>query len=127
MAIDRDIATFDLECIAYKVCRDEGWTLEQVDRVEIQYRAFLQAIRDGGPGFSAAPTGPIDTFWHHHILDTQKYFQDCERMFGRYIHHFPYSGIFDGEDEAKQSERRRATTARLRNILGETQTSESTP
>ncbi len=115
--MDRDIAQLDLEPVAYKVCRDEGYTLEQVDAAVLAYRAFLQIIRDAEPGFSAAPTRAIDTVWHHHILDTQKYHQDCDALFGRYVHHFPYSGIFGGEDAALQEQRHRETARRLSIIV----------
>ena len=40
-------------------------------------------------------------FWHTHILDTQKYMLDCENLFGRYIHHFPYFGM-RGEKDRNQ-------------------------
>ncbi len=115
--LDPDLMALDLACIAYKVCRDEGWPLARVDVVELQYRAFLQIIRDAEPGFSAAPTGAIDTFWHHHILDTEKYFRDCDQLFGRYLHHFPYSGIFDGEDAENQADRRTEMNFRLSTLL----------
>jgi hypothetical protein len=117
MKLDEEIAGLDLACVAYKVCRDEGWSLEEVDEAEAQYRAFLQVIRNAEPGFSAAPSRTIDIFWHHHILDTQKYIQDCEAILGRYIHHFPYSGVFGEADEALQKERRMETNRRLTQIL----------
>jgi hypothetical protein len=96
--IDADIAALDLEPIAYKVCLDEGWSIEQVDQTEIEYRAFLQSIRCQVSGL--VPSRNVDIFWHHHILDTQKYIEDCELLFGRYIHHFPYAGLL-GSDDAK--------------------------
>jgi hypothetical protein len=35
------------------------------------------------------PDEAIDAVWHAHILDTQAYIRDCERLFGRYLHHVP--------------------------------------
>lgn len=35
------------------------------------------------------------------ILDTEKYAQDCERVFGYFLHHFPYFGMRGEEDAAK--------------------------
>ena len=34
----------------------------------------------------------VDEFWHTHILHTMKYTEDCERVFGTYLHHNPDIG-----------------------------------
>ena len=31
----------------------------------------------------------VDEFWHQHILDTRKYRDDCENIFGHYMDHTP--------------------------------------
>lgn len=98
MAIDSDIAELDLEAIEFKACVEEGWTIEQVFSAIREYRAFLHAIRNY-PRELLAPTKHVDTVWHHHILDTRKYIEDCQRLFGRYIHHNPYAGML-GEADA---------------------------
>lgn len=103
--LSQKVRDLDLECIAFKAAYDEGWSLETVDRAEFYYRCFLQAILDH-PHFRLAPTKEIDRFWHHHILDTQKYMDDCESVLGYYLHHFPYSGMRSDTDE--QEQRRRA-------------------
>lgn len=117
MQLDADIAALDLDAIAYKVCVDEDFDLTEVDRAIVNYRAFLQVIRNGTDGFVAFPTKEIDIIWHHHILDTQKYHVDCDRIFGRYLHHFPYSGIFDGDEVLRKEERRRETNLRLNAVM----------
>lgn len=98
--IDRDIAALDLDPIAYKLCLDEGWALEYLDAQIAEYRIFLQAVRNGGGDL--VPTRAVDEVWHHHILDTQKYGEDCERLFGRFVHHYPYSGLMGEEDAIQQ-------------------------
>ena len=53
----------------------------------------------------------MDKFWHAHILDTRKYIEDCERVFGCYLHHFPYFGMRGADDAAalaRAGERTRA-------------------
>lgn len=45
------------------------------------------------------PSEEVDEFWHNHILDTQKYHQDCDMIFGKYLHHYPYFGIDDKSNE----------------------------
>jgi hypothetical protein len=113
MCIDRDIETLDLECVAYKVCRDEGWSLEKTDRIENEYRAFWQLIRENISSEMIAPTRDIDVFWHHHVLDTWKYQADCDAIFGFFLHHYPYSGIFDEADAALQRARVVQTVAAI--------------
>jgi hypothetical protein len=103
MNIDPDIANLDLEPIAFTVCRTEGWSIEKVDAVEHQYRLFLQLIRAGEQ--ELGPTRDVDIFWHAHILDTRAYASDCEALFGRFVHHYPYSGLFGSEDADKQMAR----------------------
>lgn len=103
MKIDDDIAALDLDPIAYKLHLDEGWDLSRIDGSIGDYRVFLQALRNAGG--QLVPTRLIDTVWHHHILDTEKYIEDCQRLFGRYVHHYPYSGLFGEEDAARQRDR----------------------
>jgi len=53
--------------------------------------------------FSPRPVVPskiVDTFWHYHILDTQAYAEDCDRVFGSFLHHYPYFGM-RGEADAR--------------------------
>jgi hypothetical protein len=104
VALSPAVRELNLECIAFKVAFDEGWSLEAVDRVEFYYRCFLQANLDN-PTKRLAPTKEIDRFWHHHILDTQKYMEDCKTILGYYLHHFPYSGIRSDQDEIEQQRR----------------------
>lgn len=118
MALDPDIANLDLEPVAFKALLEEGWSVEEVDRNVLLYRGYLQAIRNSDKSFRTVPTKEIDIVWHHHILDTQKYMEDCERLFGRYVHHFPYSGLLGGEDEVVQREGGRRTLEQIREILG---------
>jgi hypothetical protein len=54
----------------------------------------------------------VDKFWHGHILDTMKYAEDCQRVFGYFLHHFPYFGMRDAEDAANLANAA-ATTRRL--------------
>src|SRR5882672_11748132 len=97
-AIDR----LDLDCIRLKLMDHEeghGWSREYADAMEIAYRRFL-ALMTKFPEETIAPTKDIDKFWHGHILDTIKYAEDCEQVFGYFLHHFPYFGM-RGEQDAK--------------------------
>jgi hypothetical protein len=77
----------------------EGWTREQVDAAEFEYRRFLYLVKLF-PHEQTAPLLDVDIFWHYHILDTRKYAADCEKIFGCFLHHSPYSGLRGEDDEA---------------------------
>ncbi len=89
----------------------EGWSLDQVNTVEKWYKRFL-LLNLKYPSASIVPNAEIDTFWHYHILDTQKYAEDCGAIFGRFLHHFPYFGMRGAED-AKNLERDFGSTEEL--------------
>ncbi len=57
----------------------EGWSREQCDIAEKWYKRFL-LLNYMYPKRSIVPTKEIDLIWHYHILDTQKYAEDCERV-----------------------------------------------
>ena len=96
------IQALDLDCIKLKLMDAEegqGWTREHADRMELAYRRFL-ALMAKYPDETIAPTKDVDKFWHGHILDTMKYAEDCDKVFGYFLHHFPYFGM-RGEEDAK--------------------------
>jgi hypothetical protein len=78
----------------------EGWSLEKANAVEKEYRRFL-CLMKLFPEEDTAPLVDVDTFWHYHILDTMKYAADCEKVFGYFLHHYPYVGM-DGTEEDEQ-------------------------
>jgi hypothetical protein len=95
------INSIDLEPIKFNlVSREEGpgWTVEKTKLIETWYRRFLTLVKTY-PNQTIVPTKDIDTFWHYHILDTRKYMDDCDKVFGSYFHHFPYFGIRGEEDK----------------------------
>ncbi|MBI2033956.1 MAG: hypothetical protein HYT13_02565 [Candidatus Liptonbacteria bacterium] len=73
-----------------------GWSREKVDRVEVLYKRFL--FLAGSDSRPFMPTSEIDEMWHAHMLDTIKYREDCERIFGFFLDHFPYFGIRGEKD-----------------------------
>ena len=119
-----EIDALNLECIIFKLVRSQEWSLEEANEGVRQYKMFLRLIAknrlekklsDGIAPF----TNTIDEVWHAHILDTQKYFDDCERIFGEYIHHYPYSGMIDEMDVQDQKERLGKTLAFCAEEFGE--------
>ncbi|MES2104883.1 MAG: hypothetical protein V4634_12765 [Pseudomonadota bacterium] len=100
------IQALDLEPIKFKLMAPEGddkWSQQQADRNELGYRRFLILIAKY-PEASFAPSKDVDKFWHGHILDTLKYAEDCQAIFGHFLHHFPYLGLRGEEDAAERLE-----------------------
>jgi hypothetical protein len=96
------IEALDLEMIKLKLMdleEGKGWSRDYADQVGEEYRKFLALTRTY-PELAIVPSGPVDAFWHNHILDTQKYGPDCEMVFGFFLHHFPYFGMRGDEDMA---------------------------
>ena len=79
----------DLEPIAHQLMQD-GWTRQQATWAISRYLMFLFLVYLH-PQMRLVPTQEIDRVWHYHILHTRKYFQDCQLLFGRFIHHEPDS------------------------------------
>jgi hypothetical protein len=100
----KSIASLDLDPIKMKLMHKEsgeGWSLEKVNAVEVEYRRFLCLMKKF-PNEDTAPQVEVDVFWHYHILDTMKYAKDCEQAFGYFLHHYPYIGLRGEDDVAVQ-------------------------
>lgn len=88
----------DFSMLRRKLVEESGWTEELCAEVEDLYRKFL-ALNIRYPDRKICPTGPIDEFWHAHILDTRAYARDCDALFGQMLHHFPYFGMRGPDDK----------------------------
>lgn len=96
------IQNLDLEPIMVKAMDKEeglGWNLDITKTVAEEYRKYLTLCLEN-PNDNIVPSGMVDDFWHLHILDTQKYQEDCQNIFGYFLHHFPYFGM-RGEEDAR--------------------------
>lgn len=95
-----DINAIDFTMVKLKIQDQEeglGWTASQCDEAEKDYKKFL-ALKRTYPGKEIVPNKQVDLFWHQHILDTVKYADDCQEIFGYFMHHFPYFGMKDEQD-----------------------------
>ena len=96
------IYSMDLEPIIYKLVHSEDGTslvLEEADDAARRYRQYLELCLRY-PDQIIVPTKQIDLVWHSHILDTGKYRQDCDQVFGYFLDHFPYLGLRGVDDAA---------------------------
>ncbi|MBA3679502.1 hypothetical protein H0W80_04965 [Candidatus Saccharibacteria bacterium] len=114
------IDELDLEPIIFKLVNPEDGTplsLAQADVVTMKYRQYLKLCAMY-PGKSIVPNKEIDQVWHTHILDTAKYRDDCDQVFGKFLDHFPYFGL-RGEEDAQNLKTAYAVTLDLfRNHFG---------
>lgn len=104
--IVNDIWNLDLEPIKFKLMdsrEGQGWSAEIANQYETEYKRFLTLLVKH-PDKTIAPTKMVDAFWHAHILDTMKYADDCEKVFGYFLHHYPYFGMRGDEDAARLAE-----------------------
>jgi hypothetical protein len=90
------IDDLDLTTVKAKLKSKKGrvWKWRNdLDKLEKEYKQFLYLIA-ANPGETVVPwSEPMDDLWHEHILDTQKYHDDCMKIFGKYIHHNPHLPI----------------------------------
>src|SRR6266571_2332293 len=90
------IQALDLEPIRLRVMDaelGEGWTREYAESVEGAYRNYLtMLVKHPEDVEGIVVSKDVDEFWHAHILHTMKYTEDCEKVFGKYLHHNPDIG-----------------------------------
>jgi len=88
--VEAAVNKLDLQPIALAVQRECHWATDKMKQIELRYRRFLFMAATSGKVI--IPSKDVDTFWHHHILDTHKYADDCHWAFGFYLHHCPGFG-----------------------------------
>ncbi|QSL93962.1 hypothetical protein JWV26_06275 [Ectopseudomonas toyotomiensis] len=81
----------------YTASSEAEMSAEQWEAAELEYRRFL-TLKCLYPAVALVPSKQVDAIWHAHILDTRAYREDCHQVFGRFIDHYPYFGIYGQED-----------------------------
>ena len=97
--VAKKIFNLDLDKIKFKIInhsKNEKF-LNSIDKIELDYKNFL-LLNYLYPNRRNVPNENIDEFWHYHILDTKKYREDCESIFGRFLDHNPYFGLSNKEE-----------------------------
>jgi hypothetical protein len=110
------IQNLDLESVKRRVMEPklgEGWSRAYADSIEVAYKNYLtMLVKYQDEAENIVLSEDVDEFWHTHILQTIKYTEDCESVFGRYLHHTPHIG----EITKKDMERRVALADRTRRL-----------
>ena len=90
------IQALDLEPIRLRVTDaelGEGWSRAYAENIEHAYRDYLtMLVKHPEDAEDIVVSKDVDEFWHTHILHTMKYTEDCQKVFGKYLHHNPHVG-----------------------------------
>ena len=82
----------------------EGWTREYADSIELAYKNYLtMLVKYQDDAEDILLSKDVDEFWHTHILQTIKYTEDCEKVFGNFLHHSPHVGERSPADLEKRT------------------------
>ena len=114
-------AALDLSKVRMKLADPEegkGYSTDELELLEQEYRRFL-ALHLMFPDEDIVPCKIVDEIWHQHILDTAAYREDCDRIFGRFLDHFPYFGMRDEADAQALQDAYAETIERYRAAFGE--------
>lgn len=105
--------SLDFERIKWKLSESSEATLskEVCTKAELEYKRFL-TLKLLYQKKELVPSKLVDKFWHAHILDTAAYRSDCNQLFGFFLDHFPYFGIY-GDDDQGNLQRAFAETKQL--------------
>src|SRR5262245_13439401 len=100
------IQALDLESVKKRLMdskRGEGWSREYADSIEVTYKTYLTMLakyQDDAEDIILSED--TDEFWHTYILQTTKYTNDCNAVFGTYLHHEPHVSEVTAEDMVKK-------------------------
>lgn len=89
----------DLSNLVNKLVVRCGWVAKDAQKTAEMYKRYLILKLKYGKEYKLPPSEEIDEFWHHHILDTERYQKDCQHIFGYYLNHYPYFGMDDKTDK----------------------------
>src|SRR5262245_5290086 len=100
------IRALDLESVKLRAMDPklgEGWTRAYADSIEVAYKNYLtMLVKYQDDAEDILLSEDVDEFWHTYILQTIKYTEDCEAVFGKYLHHTPHVGEVTQEDVEKR-------------------------
>lgn len=116
--VEREI---DLSGLRFKLGNPEDGVAPPqglLDLMESEYRRFL-ALRLAHPSAGIVPCKLVDAMWHSHILDTRAYADDCDRLFGGFMHHYPYFGMRGADDEQALADAYEETLRLYQEAFGE--------
>src|SRR5882757_9617949 len=119
------ISALDLESVKVRAMDrklGEGWTREYADGIEQGYRTYLAMLaKYPDHAEDILLSKDVDEFWRTHILQTIKYTEDCDKVFGKYLHHAPHIGEVTKADVEKRTALAEKTRRLYQREFGNTQ------
>jgi hypothetical protein len=101
------IQALDLEPVKVRLMHaelGEGWSREYADNIATAYKTYLtMLVKYPDDAEDIMLSEDVDEFWHTHILQTRKYMQDCQNVFGNFLHHEPHVGEITSADLEKRT------------------------
>jgi hypothetical protein len=92
----RALEDWDFSNVRHRVGKRMNWRPDFVNQVEEEYHKFMALIVIN-PNKLYGMAGPVDEFWHEHLLDSQDYARFSFEIAGTFIHHSPTdSDLFEG-------------------------------
>lgn len=97
--LDMNVSRLDFKRLKHKYTEssEAEMSATEWDMAESEYRRFL-TLKRFYASVALVPSKAVDAIWHAHILDTRAYREDCQQVFGRFIDHYPYFGIYGQDD-----------------------------
>jgi hypothetical protein len=112
------INEIDLSRVSRRVAKDHPeWAQERVDAAVVEYRKYLCMVKAGYSNLS--PCLDVDEVWHAHILFTVDYMNDCNKVFGFFLHHVPFDEEAPEQEKEQQARGYRRTVVAYRKLFGE--------
>jgi hypothetical protein len=94
----RAIAELDLRQIVAAAAQNYQWSPDEATQAQQQYLRHLWLCYEHPDEAIAPSTMRADLVWHQHILDTVRYRDDCEKIFGRFLDHVPFYTDYTAEE-----------------------------
>lgn len=82
----QNLREFDLSPVTRRL--EIKGEVEDAEQLEKKFRRYAKMLLEN-PDKEIPPTPEIDEFWHALILDTVRYEQFCDEVFGEFLHHVP--------------------------------------
>lgn len=95
------VSDIDFSKINAKLESHHGISKDRVKMMQDIYCKWL-VLHMCYPDAELTPNEILDEYWHAHILDTKAYADDCQKLFGHYLHHYPYFGL-EGDADARDA------------------------
>jgi hypothetical protein len=86
MIINNKVLKIDLSSITEKVRTKMELDEATATKAEELYKQYL-SLRAKNPETMLVPPKLADHIWHEHILSSKQYVNDCQIIFGEYLHH----------------------------------------